>query len=107
MEIALSLEKTERRASEVRRRYREILTDAKLPLEDRDMFLDGFQVQDFRVRVNNRLEFDSWKPLQGELNPLITLHAGRIDVYIGRKLDFGNQTDPAAENNIAIRLCKG
>ena len=28
-----------------RRRYREILADPKLSLEDRDMFLDGFQVE--------------------------------------------------------------
>src|SRR6266478_5384514 len=89
------------------RRHREVLADAKLSLEDRDMFLDGFQVEDFRVRVNDRLEFDSWKPLQGELNRLITLHAGRIDVYIGRKLDFGNQTDPATWYDTAIGLCKG
>ena len=47
-----------------RRRYREILSNAKLSLEDRYMFLDGFQVQYFRARVNDRLQFDSWKPLQ-------------------------------------------
>ena len=51
------------RIRSLRRRYRNILSDAKLSLEDRDMFLNGFQVQDFRVRVNDRLEFDSWKPL--------------------------------------------
>src|SRR6202007_476649 len=91
----------------LRRRYGEILADAKLSLENRDMFLEGFQVQDFRLRVNDRLEFDSWKPLQGELNRLVTLHSGRIDVYIRRELDFGNQTDPAAWYDSAIRLCKG
>jgi len=31
--------------SSARRRYREILADPKLSLEDRDMFLDGFQVE--------------------------------------------------------------
>src|SRR6266850_251377 len=51
------------RIGSLRRRYCKILRDAKFSLEDRDMFLDGFQVQDFRVRVNDRLEFDSWKPL--------------------------------------------
>jgi len=45
-----------------RRRYREILGNAKLSLEDRYMFLDGFQVQYFRARVNDRLQFDSGSP---------------------------------------------
>src|SRR5260370_18708927 len=80
--------------------------DPKLYLEKRDVVLDGFQVQYFRVRVNDRLEFDPWKPLQGELNRLITLHFGRIDVHIRRELDFGNQTDPATGYDTAIGLCE-
>jgi len=36
------------------------------------------------------LEFDSWNLLQGELDRLVTLHSGRIDMYVGRKFDFGN-----------------
>src|SRR6202040_314300 len=36
-------------------RHGEILADAKFSLEDRYMFLDGFQVQYFRVWVNDRL----------------------------------------------------
>src|SRR6266481_8367595 len=90
------------RIGSLRRRYREILADPKLSLENRDVLLDGFQVQYFRVRVNDRLEFDPWKPLQGELNWLITLHFGRIDVHIRRELDFGNQTDPATGYDAAI-----
>src|SRR5260370_26719463 len=89
-----------------RRNYREILRDTELRFEDRDMFLDRFQVERFRARVNGRLEFDSWNRLQGELNRLITLHCGRIDVNIRRKLDFGNQTDPTTRYDAAIRLCK-
>src|ERR1700758_4536728 len=88
------------------RNYCEILGDAKLPLEDRDMFLDSFQVERFRARVNGRLQFDSWNRLQGELNRLITLHSGRIDVYIRRKFNFGNQADPATWYDTVIRLCK-
>src|SRR6266478_2236383 len=90
-----------------RRRYREILGNAKLSLEDRYMFLDGFQVQYFRARVNDRLQFDSWKLLQGELNRFITLHSRRIDMYTRGKFDFGNQTDPATWYDAAIGLCKG
>src|SRR5882724_9416580 len=88
-----------------RRNYREILGDAKIPFEDWDMFLDGFQVQYFGARVNDRLEFDSWQLLQGELNRLVTLHAGRIDVYVRRKFDFGNQTGPATWYDTVIGLC--
>src|ERR1700739_3769189 len=88
-------------------RHGEILADPKLSLEDRDMFLDCFQVEYFRARVNDRLEFDSWTPLQDELNRLIALHPGRIDVHIGRKLDFGNQADSATWYDTAIGLCKG
>src|SRR5258706_1631356 len=93
--------------SSARRRYREILADPKLSLEDRDMFLDGFEVEYFGVRVNDGLELDSWWPLQGELNRLIPLHFGRIHVYIRGKLDIGNQTDPATRYDAPIGLCKG
>ena len=42
-----------------RRNHREILGDAKLTLEDRDLFLDGLEVECFGARVNDGLEFDS------------------------------------------------
>src|SRR5258708_23799380 len=89
-----------------RRNYREILSDEKCSLEDGDMFLDGFQVERFGAGVNDGLEFDSWNLLQPELNRLVTLHSGRIDVYIRRKFDFSNQTDPATWYDAAIGLRK-
>ena len=89
-----------------RRNYREVLSDAKFSLEDGDMFLDGFQVERFGAGVNDGLESDSWNLVQPELNRLVTLHSGRIDVYIRRKFDFSNQTDPATWYDAAIRLFK-
>src|SRR6267142_1422494 len=50
------------RIGSLRGRYREILGNAKLSLEDRDMFLDGFEVEHFRVRVNDRLELIPGSP---------------------------------------------
>src|SRR5258707_14985341 len=88
------------------RNYREVLSDAKFSFEDRDMFLDGFQVERFGAGVNDGLEFDSGNVLQRELNRLVTLHSGRIDVDVRRKYDFGDQTDPAARYSAAIRLFK-
>src|SRR5713226_6914868 len=105
MEIVLSFEKTVRIASEAL----DGVTVRSWLIRNfpSKTGTNGFQVQYFRVRVNDRLEFDPWKPLQGELNRLITLHFGRIDVHIRRELDFGNQTDPATWYDTAIGLCKG
>ena len=89
-----------------RRYQREILGDAKLSFKDGNLFLDGLEVKCFGSGVNDGLKFDSWNLLQSELNRLVTLHSGRIDVYVRRKFDFGNQTDPAARYDAAIRLCK-
>src|SRR5271155_2918147 len=70
------------------------------------MFLDGFQVQYFCARVNDRLQFDSRKSLQHELNRFVTLYSRRIDVYIRRKLYIGNQAYSASRYDAAIRLCQ-
>src|SRR6267142_348291 len=88
------------------RNYRQILGDAKFSLEDRDALLYCFQVERFGARVDDWLELDSWNFLQGEPNRFVTLHSRRIDVYIRRKHNFGNEADPAAGYDAAIGLCK-
>jgi hypothetical protein len=49
-----------------RRNYREVLSDAKFSLEDRDLFLDGLELECSGAAVNNGLEFDSSNVLQRE-----------------------------------------
>src|SRR5258708_7084837 len=107
MEIVLSLENTARRPSEMRDgvTVRSWLI-RNFPWKTGTCSWMASQIEYFGIRVSDRLEFDSWKALQSELNRLITLHPRRIDVHIRRKLDFDNQADPATWYDTAIGLCK-
>src|ERR1700676_216934 len=82
----------------------DILGDAEGAFEDGDLLFDRGQIKSFGRRINRGLEFELRDGFHHQLDGLVTLRAGGVDVDIRRETNFGNERDARAGNAGEIGL---
>src|SRR4029077_14651965 len=82
----------------------DVLPDAERPGEDGHVLFYGRQIQVLRWRITDRPELGFGRGIEHQLDGLVVLGSGGVDMNVRRELEFSRQGDEASRESRGIGL---